>query len=233
MRRPALITLFVLSLATAGLTGCAFDSSAATDDASSEAVTSENMKKSEVLLHEAVVMAEARATGEVCATEAYQTAILDKLHAAVKLRDTDYFRTKVIAKQPVLVAQMKQNLAFYELTGVVKVKAGTVTGLERGLASGVIFWGPASGAYGEFSKFEFQAAGKVVVYTLKVDDQGAASWDTANDAWSVDANDATGRTVIVAGNKYSLDTSGSDWELQQDLANPSTLYVSSPAECEA
>jgi hypothetical protein len=234
----SLVSLLALSLAfpmstiacggEAG-TDTSIDDGAGSDEAE---VASYDIKKSEKLLAEAVALAEARKRHQVCEADAYQTTILDKLTEAVKVRNTIWFRTKVIAKKAVLVEQMGQNLAFKEIILGFTNTNGKLAGVEAALASGTLFFGPAPGAYGNMSKLEFKAGGKLTSSTLEISNDGNATWKSKEGRWSVDAKDNS--RVIIDGKAFKLQKDGADYVLfDSPKYVPYEAFRSSPSECEA
>ncbi len=233
-----LVSLLAFSLAfpvsTLACGGAAASDASIDDGAGSDEaeVASYDIKKSEKLLAEAVTLAEARKRHQVCEADAYQTTILDKLTEAVKVRNTIWFRTSVIAKKTVLVEQMGQNLAFKEIIAGFTNTNGKLAGVEAALSSDTIFFGPAPGAYGNMSKLTFKAGGKLTSSTLQISAQGNATWKSKEVRWSVNAKDNS--RVIIDGKPFKLQKDGADYVLfDAPKYVPYEAFRSSPSECEA
>lgn len=96
-----------------------------------------DIKKSEALLNEAVAMAEQRNAAGDCPTKHTASDVLKKVREAIAVRDTPFFRTKVVATKHPLVVLFEGTLAWQEILGVYNPKKPET--LANALSAGVLF----------------------------------------------------------------------------------------------
>jgi hypothetical protein len=214
-----------------GLGMTAFGAGCSAGDASSDEVgTGEDMftvdiPKSEELLAKAVQLAERHDGGQACEEEVYLTDIVDNLRKAIAVRDTVWFRTRVIAAKPILVKVLGGSLEWQEILGTFK--PNRLSTLPGALNAGVSLWDTSGGVFGNKGRLEFQANGKAVVHTLDIENMQNIHWNSAPTTWSFQNNQ------IKLGNGETYDVTFEDGMLKATLPGGGIAYISQKSECEA
>lgn len=181
---------------------------------------------SERLLDEAVKLA-ARYEAEGCASDVYLSTIVDKVRAAIALRNTPFFRTRVVAKKVELARVLANTLAWQEILGVFEPTR--LATLPTALAAGVTLFDVTSSIHGNTRKITFRAGGKATVYTL--DTSGAKPvWKETATSWGGDGDGVT----LASGERFVATFTQGELELRPEGQRGGLpAFVSFPSECEA
>jgi hypothetical protein len=217
----SLVTIFAACAVGCGAAGA--------DAETEEAAFTVDIQKSERLLAEAVSMAEERARADFCETDFSRDAIVAKLREAIAVRNTVFFRTRVVAKKEILAKELAGTLEWQEILGVFDPAKLDET-LPRALAAGVTLWDTLGGAAGNRQKIKFRAEGVAVVSTL--DDarleKGEVRWNDEKTTWSY----AKGRLKLGSGEVFDVTHGGEFLSLTPPGADFNT-FISSESECDA
>jgi hypothetical protein len=201
------------------------------DDAAEagEQLSTIDIPKSESLLAKAVAVAERHAQGNVCEDsgngDVLRSTIVDLLRQAVAVRDTVYFRTKVIAKKAILAQELSGTLEWQEILGTFDPR--NLATLPAALATGVSLWDTDGGAYGNKARIEFHPNGQAVLYVLDVD-TNTPVWHHSPTTWSFENRSIHLGTGTVYEVKF---TDGMLEALEPGTDFPA--FVSPESECEA
>lgn len=183
-----------------------------------------DIPKSEQLLAKAVKQAEDYAAGG-CEQEIYLSDIAATVREAIKVRDTAFFRTRIIAKRAPLKTALGGLLVWQEILGTFKPADAST--LEASFEAGVTFYDTNGGAYGNKTKLELRAGGEAVIHDLDVEANPAnPPWKSRVERWSV-----AGRTLTVGSTRYAVqvDENADVFLLKDD----DRAFFSYPSECDA
>lgn len=222
---------WVLSLVVvlAGASGCAADPTTeeGLDPSSEEAELkgkTYDIPLSEKLLAEAEAIAAKRQSGKhVCDDGTYLSDISNRVRLAIAVRDTVFFRTRVLAKKAGIARELAGTLDWQEFMGVYDPKKPQT--LAAALANGVNLWDTNGGAYGNQIRIEFQANGRALWHQLDTESTDF-HWNTTKTRWSL-----VGDQLTVANRTYRVATEAGTLVLFN--ARGAFEFVDSQSECEA
>ncbi len=212
-----------------GLTGAACASPTDEADSDAEVGTGEDaftadIPKSERLLALAVKQAEQHAK-DSCGTDTYRSTIVETLHQAIAVRNTVWFRTKVIPTKPAIVAALADTLEWQAILGTYDGRKPET--FIAAANAGFSLWDTNGGAYGNQRRIQLAANGKATVHTLDTESKDF-HWNTKATTWSY----ANGKLTLGTGATYSV-----KWESGMLTATPpggnNPDFVSYQSECEA
>ena len=222
----ALVLALGLSTAAFG-SGCAAEGEASSEElGTGEDNFTVDIPKSEELLAKAVKMAERHAAGHSCEEDIYLTEIAATLRQAIAVRDTVWFRTRVIPTKPILVKVLGGSLDWQEIVGTFK-PAQLAETLPAALAAGVSLWDTNGGGFGNTGRLELNANGKATIHTLDVEDMDNIHWTSAPTTWSF----ANGKLELGNGEVYGV--TYDNHTLILTTPDGALGYVSQKSECEA
>lgn len=224
-RHRALLAALVVGL-TMATTACAAE--APNEDASAESDFTVDLARSEEHLARAVQMAERIEAGpgqSHCEEEVDRFGVIQELRAAIAVRDTVFFRTRVIAKKAVLARVLAGTLEWQEiLGGYVPSKPET---LDAALATGVSIWANHGGAYGPQRRIQFRADGAASSFVLDIERPGS-HWDEHPTTWRLDDHR---RLTLGTGEVFELVHDGVSLRATP-LGEDYPTFVSLTLECD-
>lgn len=194
-----------------------------------------DIPQSEKLLAEAVKMAEKYEQQGGCETEIYRSDITAKVQQAIAVRNTVWFRTRVVAKKAVLARVLTDTLDWQAILGVYDpTKPDTLVAAAN---AGFSLWDTNGGVFGNKQRIQLRAGGKAVVLQINEED---FTWMSSETTWSYSA----GRLTIGAGTVgtetyggvYDVTNEGGMLGLTPRTPNGSETfwsYISEESECEA
>lgn len=191
--------------------------------------------------YKAAVSAAKRHATDSCGTDTYLSTIATEASAAVAecAAFSNVIKTSPWA-QPIRTELADSGLVLAQLTGDFNAK--DYSGLKASLEKGATMWGPAPGVYGNMSRLEFGANGKVKAWTLNLDDNtGAATWSSQDGTYTVGgvSGDTAGISVTVGGISVDYDLKASsengypDFTLSPIGDAPAENHTAYKSECEA
>jgi hypothetical protein len=223
-RVRASIFLFTLLLGASTL-GCGAGPEADPAGPAAEEDFTADVAGSEKLLDEAVKLAVTYET-EGCASDVYLSTIADKVRAAIAIRNTPFFRTRVVAKKVELARVLANTLAWQEILGVFEPTR--LATLPTALAAGVTLFDVTSSIHGNTRKIAFRAGGKATLYVL---DTSATKpvWKETATSWGSDGDGVT----LASGERFVATFTKGELELRPEGQRDGLpAFVSFPSECE-
>lgn len=217
-----------LSLSSVVVAGCSADTTTAEEASLGEGedAFTVDLAKSERLLAKAVSMAEKRQTVSACESneDLYLRSIIDTLRQAIAVRNTVWFRTRVIAKKTILQKTLGDTVEWQEILGVYDPSKPAT--LEKAFSAGVSLWDTNGGAYGNQQRIELKANGAAVIHVLDTESPDF-HWNQTPTTWRL-----SGATLTL-GTGRVLTLKWADGMLRTVRVSDGPGFVSLQSECEA
>jgi hypothetical protein len=214
---PLFLALTIGSLSLA----CAAPSEEVDAEESEDAVTGGSrvdIPKSEKLLVEAMTKAEEHAA-RGCDTDVYKSDIVSLLRQAIAVRNTVFFRTRVIGTKTLLAQELGGTVEWQEILGTFDPKKMETLGAA--LARGVTLWD--SNGHGQ--RLEFLAGAQAKVHTIDATDGFRPV--TRTTTWTYRGSQIT----LGSGEVFDVKWTADGMLRAVRRGDESTVYVSVESEC--